>query len=395
MEFDNNGEPAAGHYLFVYEAGTSTKTTTYSKADLTVVNSNPIELDSAGRATVYLVPGTYKFVLALPTDTDPPTSPIWTQDEVPSLSPFATNLDLLGVAGETITGNDVVYLSGSEGGHTPGRWYKTDADQTYSSSGATTVGIAVSTASVGGDFAIRKNGRVTGLSGLVAGSVYYASSTAGGLTATAPTNAIVIGKADSTTSIVLGASWGDASATGSGVVTATAQTFGGVKTFNVQPLTYIGGATTLPATMGGVWFTDVTAHAVIASQTDSVMSTTSLPANMLNADGKAIIVRFGSSTATTGAGQKKIEIDFGGAQVIVRDATTNATSWWIEAVIIRIDSDSVDLAAITAEPSISTNGSGARINGIDFTAAIVLRTLGTTGAASTLTQTYCTVEAIG
>ena len=36
-----------------------------------------------------------------------------------------------------------------------------------------------------------------------------------------------------------------------------------------------------------------------------------------------------------------------------------------------------------------------RINSLDFTASIDLRSLGTTGAASTLTQTYFFVEAVG
>ena len=80
--FTNGGLPAAGYQLFCYEAGTTTKLDTYSDSDLTVPNANPIVLDSAGRATVFLQPLSYKFVFASPTDTDPPTSPIWTVDNI-------------------------------------------------------------------------------------------------------------------------------------------------------------------------------------------------------------------------------------------------------------------------------------------------------------------------
>lgn len=394
--FDNNGEPAAGKLLFTYEAGTDTKITTYTQFDLGVSNTNPIVLDSAGRAAIYLVPNTYKFVLTNADDTDPPTSPIWTQDQVPALSPFATNLDLTGIAGEIIAIGDFVYLTDGSGGTTAGRWYKTDADQTYSSSGALSVGAAVSAAASAGDsFSIRKNGKVTGLSGLVAGTVYYASATAGALTSTAPTNEIVIGKADTTTSLVLGANWGDADGTYAGLVSTDAQTWSGVKTFNVQPQTYIGAATTLPATIAGVYVTDVTEHLVAAGSTDAVMSSVTIPANSLSADGKAALFNFGSSTATTGANNKTIKMEVAGTALTIKNGNTNPTSFWVEGVVVRIDSDSADFIVYYGESSVSTNAVGARINSLDFTTALVVRTLGSTGAASTLTQTFFIGQMLG
>jgi Glycine-rich domain len=86
--FDNNGEPAVGYQLFVYIAGTTTKRDTWSDEPQTTANTNPIILDASGRARIFLeadTPESYKFVLAPPTDTDPPTSPIWTIDAVRSL----------------------------------------------------------------------------------------------------------------------------------------------------------------------------------------------------------------------------------------------------------------------------------------------------------------------
>jgi hypothetical protein len=80
--FDNDGNPAAGFWLYTYVAGTSTPCNTYSDALLTVLNTNPIQLDSAGRATVYLQPDIgYKFVLA-----NAALTLVWSQDNVNDLS---------------------------------------------------------------------------------------------------------------------------------------------------------------------------------------------------------------------------------------------------------------------------------------------------------------------
>ena len=101
--FDSNGDPANGYQLFTYTAGTSTKQATYSDSALTTANTNPIVLDSAGRATVFLDPSlSYKFVLATDTDTDPPTSPVWTVDNVDAIPVVDQSLDISGTAVETL-----------------------------------------------------------------------------------------------------------------------------------------------------------------------------------------------------------------------------------------------------------------------------------------------------
>lgn len=79
----NNGDPCNGCKLFAYVGGTTTKQDTYTTSAISVANANPVVLDSAGRATVFLDPTkVYKFVLAPSTDTDPPASPLWTVDNV-------------------------------------------------------------------------------------------------------------------------------------------------------------------------------------------------------------------------------------------------------------------------------------------------------------------------
>lgn len=80
--FDNNGAPLVGGLLFTYIAGTTTKIAT-GKDQAGTLNTNPIVLDFRGEANVWLDPTlTYKFTLAPLGDTDPPTKPIWTVDNI-------------------------------------------------------------------------------------------------------------------------------------------------------------------------------------------------------------------------------------------------------------------------------------------------------------------------
>lgn len=83
--FDNNGRPLVGGKLFTYEAGTSTKLATYVDSGGVSQNANPIILDYRGEADIWIPPNVaYKFVLAPANDTDPPTNPIWTVDDLVS-----------------------------------------------------------------------------------------------------------------------------------------------------------------------------------------------------------------------------------------------------------------------------------------------------------------------
>ena len=61
--FDDNGDPLSGGKVYFYQAGTSTPEDTYSDAAMSVVNSNPVILDSAGRASIFLKAVAYKVAL--------------------------------------------------------------------------------------------------------------------------------------------------------------------------------------------------------------------------------------------------------------------------------------------------------------------------------------------
>lgn len=75
--FDDNGEPLAGGKLYTYEAGTTTPKFTYTTAEGDTENQNPVILDSAGYADVWLGDGGYKFAL-----TDANDAPIFTVDNI-------------------------------------------------------------------------------------------------------------------------------------------------------------------------------------------------------------------------------------------------------------------------------------------------------------------------
>jgi len=60
--FDDNGNPLAGGSVYFYEPGTSTGKTVYSDSNGNTALSNPVILDSAGRASIWLN-GYYKRVI--------------------------------------------------------------------------------------------------------------------------------------------------------------------------------------------------------------------------------------------------------------------------------------------------------------------------------------------
>lgn len=96
---DNNGNPLSGGKLFTYAAGTTTKTATYTDSTGGTPNTNPVVLNTRGEANVWLAAGTaYKIVLSPSTDTDPPTNPIWTVDNVQGAPTTLSQLSYLSPA---------------------------------------------------------------------------------------------------------------------------------------------------------------------------------------------------------------------------------------------------------------------------------------------------------
>lgn len=79
------GVPANGALVFTYVAGSTTKLTTYADASGVTPNPNPVVLNARGEPPqpFWLTEGqAYKFVFSPSTDSDPPTNPIRTIDNV-------------------------------------------------------------------------------------------------------------------------------------------------------------------------------------------------------------------------------------------------------------------------------------------------------------------------
>jgi hypothetical protein len=194
---DANGNPVAGGLLYTFTAGTSTPINTYTDVGLTVANANPIVLDSSGRATIYLTPGSsYKFNLQTSVG-----ATVWTQDNIAATPVSAASVDVVGTAGEAITAGNAVYLSDGSGSKVAGQWYKADASNAYSST-LPTIGMAPSAITSGAAGTVRLFGSVSGLSSLSVSGKYYVG-TSGAITSSPATGGRFLGIADSATSINL------------------------------------------------------------------------------------------------------------------------------------------------------------------------------------------------
>jgi hypothetical protein len=117
-EFQIAGIPAVGAKLFAYAAGTTTKQNTYTDNTGSTPQTNPIVMNArgeptngAGSAGVWLQQGlSYKFVLSSSTDTDPPTNPIWTIDNVLAANPVSFAQSTLASASTTDLGSVATHL---------------------------------------------------------------------------------------------------------------------------------------------------------------------------------------------------------------------------------------------------------------------------------------------
>ncbi len=199
--WNNNGSLSAGAIATFYLAGTVTLVNIYADVALSVPLANPLTADGNGRfPEIFATPGvSYKIKL---TDANGVALSGYPADNVPAVPTSSSNQEVQGTAGETLTSGSAVYLSDGSGSKTAGSWYKGDSANPYSST-LNEVGMVPSTIASGSTGTIRTGGSIGSLT-VTIGQLYYIG-TAGAITTTAPANARVIGQADTTTSLVLGA----------------------------------------------------------------------------------------------------------------------------------------------------------------------------------------------
>lgn len=117
---DGNGKPYAGGLIYTYEAGGTTPKTTYNDDD--TANTNPVVLDSEGRATIKLATGKYRMVFTDGVSAvlfDPTTIEgvlVWDIDnigqDVQSLRIVGTISDLEDISSGTLTDGDAAIVQG-------------------------------------------------------------------------------------------------------------------------------------------------------------------------------------------------------------------------------------------------------------------------------------------
>jgi len=101
--FTDAGEPAAFHTLYTYIAGLDTPLETFSDSQGTTSNGGSVELDEAGRATIYVLNDIgYKFVLR-----DADGAEVWTQDNVLNTGAYFA-AQLISTAGSKDVGDNYV-----------------------------------------------------------------------------------------------------------------------------------------------------------------------------------------------------------------------------------------------------------------------------------------------
>jgi hypothetical protein len=107
---DSDGNPLSGGLVYFYAAGTTTPQDTYTSSALTSANANPVVLDSAGRATIFLASSSYKVILKTSAGVT-----VWSVDNVQAITLSATvigeNLPFFGDASQSV--NDTSYASGA------------------------------------------------------------------------------------------------------------------------------------------------------------------------------------------------------------------------------------------------------------------------------------------
>ena len=197
MAFSDAGAPLSAGLVYTYAAGTTTPLATYSDSDLTTPNANPVVLDSAGRATIYLTASSYKIVLK-----NSAGATVYTQDNIIAAAPYNVDLDVPITAGEVLTAGQAIYLSDGTGSRTAGRWYLTDSD-TAAYSTLPITGFVTTALALGEEGSVRLLGQATVPGPVSVGLSYYLTGTPGAIGTTAGTFVKNMGTADSTTTLIM------------------------------------------------------------------------------------------------------------------------------------------------------------------------------------------------
>lgn len=155
-----------------------------------------------------------------------------------------------------------------------------------------------------------------------------------------------------------------------GVGTGTLASFaGGMK---MSTLLLIAGTGTQVGTVGSTIFSSVTATGSTGGGAEADVSSYSMPANTLSANGQALVVSTGAVHAAN-ANSTTLRTYFNGSAL---NSTTEATSNAVPATeyrLVRISSSTAFYTGVTSSSSGGLARFAGTISGLDFTAAIILK----------------------
>lgn len=196
----------------------------------------------------------------------------------------------------------------------------------------------------------------------------------------------------------------DASGAVRGLLSDAAQSINGPKTFNVQPITRPGNATSITMTVGGAITADATAYPSTTSEVDASVLT--LPANSLSANGKGFRFRIWGKTAA-GASTRTIKVYWNGSVIISFTTVVASGIYLLEGEIIRSGVGTqvcwVSQGKLAAGLNTVTAVNIARLHSVwdtapmnaDETNAIIFKSTVQDSAGANLTQLGCVVEFFG
>lgn len=355
----SDGTPATGNKLFWYVAGSvNTKQDTYTDSTGTVANANPVLLNTLGQpgTEIWLAQGlSYKAVYASASDTDPPSSPIWTID------------GLRGINDATLTVD---------------QWVASGLTPTFvSSTSFTLVGDQTSTFHVGRRIKTTNSG----------GTIYSTITVSAFAALTTVTVVNDSGVLDSGLSAV---SYGLISAANTSIPGVTLS--GGIWKFQNVVQLPMGGATST-ANAIGTSHVDTTQVGNVGAGEDDLM-TYSLPANSLSVNNKGIRVT-AWGTAANNANGKTLTVYFGVSQLIFLLTASITSTWRVSLLIFRTGASTQDVY-VGAKQTNSTSFAVIENESVTTaaqtdTAAITIKCTGTATANNDIVQHGMLVEYIG
>lgn len=326
---DANGNPLTGGQIFTYTAGSSTKQNTYTTSAGNVANANPILLNSNGYPVsagnvveIWLTAGVvYKFVLATATDSDPPSTPIWTRDNISGINDTTTAIDqwVAGPAPTYISATSFSLVGDQTGTFQAGRRVKTtNSGGTIYSTISTSVFGAVTTVTVVNDSGTLDSGLSAVSYGLLSATnpsiprrrTRQVLLSGTGATYTTPTGCTMIN-----VRMVGGGGGGSAVTTNNGAV-GTSTTFG--------TLTAAFGSGGIVGTAGGAGGGATNGDINLTGQSGAGFSNNTVAGVAIvgSSGGSSVFGGGGASSGTPSAGQAGIANTGGGGQGGAGSSTT-------------------------------------------------------------------------